>query len=404
MPDSFTVPTQGKIMTARAQSVNVKFIFALTLVHFIGDFYSSCILPLLRAFMDELALSLTQVGILTGIMRFLAFVVQPSVGYFADRYATRSFALGGLLLTVVFIPLTGIAPSFILLVLILALGSIGSSMFHPSVTGMVPVYGGRNMGFSMSVFNTGGTLAFGVGPLFITWFVARYGLSAMPATMLIGLTVLIFLYQTVPVPENEGLKYSSFMGSMRDTLGEVWKSILLIWLVMVLRAIAGQSFLTFMPVLLAQKGYPLVSIGFVTALFVVAGTASGLAAGYLSDRIGYKPIFHLVHALMTPALLLFLYLTGNWVYFGAFTAGLFVMATLPLGVVMAQELAPRGRSMVASLMMGFAYGLGGLVSPLVGKLADIYSIQTVLLYAAFIPLLTLVLIFFFPDVGIKRKV
>ena len=47
-------------------------------------------------------------------------------------------------------------------------------------------------------------------------------------------------------------------------------------------------------------------------------------------------------------------------------------------------------------MMGFAFGLGGAVSPLVGKLADLYSIQSVLMYVSFMPLLTLPLIFTFP--------
>ena len=386
----------------KTQHINVKIIFALTLVHFMGDFYSSFITPLIPVFVDKLSLSMAQVGIMVGIMRFLAFIVQPSIGYVADRYPTRSFALGGLLLTVLFIPLTGLSPSFFVLTLLLAFGSVGSSIFHPSVTGMVPVYAGRNSGFSMSIFNTGGTLAFGIGPLFITWYVAQYGLSAMPATMLIGLGALIFLYRVIPMPEDQNLKTSGFINSLKDTLGEVWQAVLLIWCVMVLRAVVGQSFMTFMPVLLAQKGYHLVAVGAVTSLFVVAGSLSGLTAGYLADKIGFKPIFYWTHGLMTPALLLFLNLSGSWIYPGAFTAGLFVLATLPLGVVMAQELAPRGRSMVASLMMGFAYGLGGVISPVIGKLSDMFSIQTVLMYVAFIPLLTLVIIFFFPDVGRKK--
>ena len=390
-------------MTAsKTHNTNIKILFALTLVHFTGDFYSSFISPIFPAFVDKLSLSMTQVGVIMGVMRFLAFIVQPSIGYVADRHPSRSFALGGLLLTVLFIPLSGLSTSFFVLILLLAFGSVGSSIFHPSVTGMVPVYGGPNSGFSMSIFNTGGTLAFGIGPLFITWFVAQYGLSSMPATMLIGLGVLIYLYRVLPMPEGEGMKTSGFINSLKDTLGEVWKAVLLIWCVMVLRATVGQSFMTFMPVLLAQNGYPLVAVGGVTSLFVVAGTLSGLAAGYLSDKTGFKPIFFWTHGLMTPALLLFLNLSGNWIYLGAFTAGLFVLATLPIGVVMAQKLAPRGRSMVASLMMGFAYGLGGVISPVIGKLSDLFSIQTVLFYVAFIPLLTLVIIYFFPDVGRKN--
>jgi FSR family fosmidomycin resistance protein-like MFS transporter len=390
-------------MTALTQTTNMKIIFALTLVHFMGDFYSSFIMPLLPAFVDRHALTMAQVGVMTGTMRLLAFMVQPAVGYFADRYETRFFALGGLLLTVLFIPLAGVAPTFWVLTLLLALGSVGSSMFHPSVTGMVPVYGGLHMGFSMSVFNTGGTLAFGVGPLFITWYVALFGLSAMPATMLIGLVALIFLYQVVPMPEVETLNYDGFIESLKQTLGHVWRSILLIWLVMMLRAVVGQSFLTFTPVYLANKGYSLVGVGSTIAIFVVAGTVSGLLAGLLSDRSGYKPIFYISHGLMTPALILLLFLPGLWVFFGAFVAGFFVLAAVPIGVVMAQELAPGGRSMVASLMMGLAYGLGGVFSPLIGKLADIFSIKAVLVYVAFIPLISLVMIFFFPDVGPHKQ-
>jgi FSR family fosmidomycin resistance protein-like MFS transporter len=391
------------MMAEYIQSTNKKIIFALTLVHFMGDFYSSFIMPLLPAFVDKLSLSMVQVGVITGTIRFLAFIVQPSVGYFADHYETRSFALGGLLLTVLFIPLAGIAPTFLVLTLFLAVGSVGSSMFHPSVTGMVPVYGGQHAGFSMSIFNTGGTLAFGAGPLFITWFVARFGLSAMPATMLIGLVTLIFLYQVLPVPEVADLNDNGFIGSLRQTLGKVWQSILLIWLVMVLRAVVGQSFLTFTPIYLANKGYTLMSVGSVIAIFVVAGTISGLFAGFLADRAGYKPIFYVSHGLMAPALVLLLFSPGLWVFIGAFIAGFFVLASLPVGVVMAQALAPGGRSMVASLMMGFAYGLGGIFSPVVGKLADIFSIHTVLLCVAFVPLVTLVMIYFFPDVGGKNN-
>jgi FSR family fosmidomycin resistance protein-like MFS transporter len=390
-------------MTTLAQTTNVKIIFALTLVHFMGDFYSSFILPLLPAFVERHALTMAQVGIITGTMRLLAFVVQPAAGYFADRYETRIFALGGLFLTTLFIPLAGIAPSFWVLTLVLALGSVGSSLFHPSVTGMVPVYGGLHTGFSMSVFNTGGTLAFGIGPLFITWYVARLGLSAMPATMLIGLAALVFLYQILPVPEAEIPNYNGFIESLKQTLGQVWQSILLIWLVMMLRAVVGQSFLTFTPIYLANQGYSLIAVGSTIAIFVVAGTFSGLLAGLLSDRIGYKPIFYISHALMIPTLILLLFLPGSWIFIGAFFAGFFVLASVPVGVVFAQELAPGGRSMVASLMMGLAYGLGGIFSPLIGKLADIFSIKAVLIHVAIIPVVSLALIFFFPDTGSKSN-
>ncbi len=377
-------------------SANLKVLFALTLVHFTGDFYSSFINPLFPIFVDKLGLSLVQVGIIAGTIRMMAFIIQPSVGYLADRYPTRIFIFSGLLLAVIFIPLSGLAPNFWVLLFFVTVGSIGSAMFHPSVTGMIPLYAGRHAGFSMSIFNTGGTLAFGLGPLFITWIVATFGLSAMPATMILGLLVIGYLLTVIPQPQTEGLKDFGFLGAIKQSLGDAWKPVSLIWLVMFLRAIVGQSFLTFMPVLFVQQGFSVVAAGGIYAVFLIAGTFSGLLSGHISDRIGFKPVLFFVFLLMPPALWLLLGVDGAWVYLGAVVAGGFVLAPLPLGVTMAQTLAPRGRSMVASLMMGFAYGLGGLTTPLVGKLADIYTIQPVLTAMAAIPLLAVAVITVLP--------
>jgi FSR family fosmidomycin resistance protein-like MFS transporter len=248
----------------------------------------------------------------------------------------------------------------------------------------------------MSLFNTGGTLAFGLGPLFITWYVATFGLAAMPWTMIAGLLVLVYLVKVIPPPQSEGLKRSGFFSALKESLGDAWKVIALIWLVMFLRAIVGQSFLTFMPVLYVKEGFSVVAAGAIYSLFTVSGTISGLLSGHISDRIGFKPVFLVSYLLMAPALWLLLQLSGNWVYLGSALAGALVLAPLPLGVTMAQTLAPKGRSMVASLMMGFAYGLGGAITPIVGKLADAYTIRPVLLLIAAIPLLTLPIIAVFP--------
>ncbi|MFH1152297.1 MAG: MFS transporter [Pseudomonadota bacterium] len=377
---------------------NFRLILVLTLVHFTGDFYSSFTNPLLPVFVGKLSLSLAQVGILTGTIRILAFIVQPCVGYLADQYQTRAFILAGLVSTVVFLPLSGLASGFLPLLGFLAAGSIGSSMFHPSVTGMVPLYSGSRKGLCLSVFNTGGTMAFALGPVFIAWFVARYGLEAMPVTMVLGLACIAVCLYAIPMPVSEGFKSTGFVGSIKHSIGDVWRPISLIWIVMVLRAVTGQSFMTFMPIWLARKGYSLISVGYIVSLFILGGTLSGLTAGYLSDRIGYKKIFMAAHALMAPALILYLVLPGQWVYAGAFMAGFFALATLPLGVGMAQILAPRGRSMVSSLMMGLAYGLGGITSPVVGYFSDRFSIDTTLMGITVIPVITLFIIAKFPDI------
>jgi FSR family fosmidomycin resistance protein-like MFS transporter len=379
-------------LIAHRQEANVKIILVLSLIHFVGDFYNSFIIPLLPLFIDKFSLTLAQAGLIIGLSRFLAFVVQPPVGYIADRHPSRLFALGGPLLVMVFIPLTGITPYFWMLVLFVCLGSVGSSMFHPTVAGMVEPYAGRHFGFAMSIFGMGGTLSFAIGPLFISWLVGAYGLSAMPFSMILGFAVLVFLYRTVPVPQASTIKSQGFINSIKEIFGPVWLPIMLIWMVMTLRAYVSQSFMTFLPVMVARQGYSLISIGALVSLFVFAGALSGLLAGHLSDRIGFKSVFICAHLLATPCMIAALYLPGYWIFVFAFLSGFFILATMPLGVALAQKLAPGGKSMASSLMMGLAYGMGGLLTPLTGKLADIFTIRPVLAALAIIPLLTVVLI------------
>jgi FSR family fosmidomycin resistance protein-like MFS transporter len=372
------------------KDANIKVILSLTLIHFIGDFYNAFIIPLLPLFIDKFSLTLAQAGLITGLSRFLAFVVQPPVGYIADRHPSRFFALGGPLLVMVFIPLTGITSNFWMLVFCVCLGSIGSSMFHPTAAGMVEPYAGRHFGMAMSIFGTGGTLAFAVGPLFISWLVGRYGLDATPFSMLLGAGVLLFLYKALPTPQASTLKSQGFFNSVQEVFGSVWLPIVLILTVMILRAFVSQSFMTYLPVMVARLGYSLVSIGALVSLFTVAGALSGLLAGHLSDRIGFKPVFICAHLLATPSIVAALYLPGNWIFIFCFLSGFFILATIPLGVALAQKLAPKGKSMASSLMMGLAYGMGGLLTPLTGKLADIFTIQPVLVVIAIIPVLTVV--------------
>jgi FSR family fosmidomycin resistance protein-like MFS transporter len=376
-----------------------KILIALSLVHFSGDFYSSFINPLFPVFVDKMGLSLAQVGLLAGISRFLMFIVQPMSGYWADRHPSRSFILIGLLMPVFFIPLSGITTGFYGLLICIVIGSAGSSLFHPPVTGMVPLYAGRKLGLAMSIFNTAGTFAFGVGPVFITWYVARFGLRTMPVTMAIGLVFWVYLYWALPKPKGAEMAQYGFLETLRQTLGCVWQAILLIWIVMVMRALVGQSLMTFMPVLWVQKGHTIVSAGVLFSVYTLSGTLAGILCGYLSDRMGYKRLFWIIYVMMTPILLGFLSASGHWMYPATMLAGGLNMASLPLGVVMAQKIAPRGRSMVASLMMGLAHGTGGIFAPVVGKLGDIFTIQSVLMVLVCIPLFALIPIYFIPEVG-----
>ena len=71
-------------------------------------------------------------------------------------------------------------------------------------------------------------------------------------------------------------------------------------------------------------------------------------------------------------------------------------------LVYAQELIPGKVGMISGLFFGFAFGMGGVGSALLGALADRTSIEYVYSICAFLPLIGLIT-GFLPDIGRKGK-
>ena len=380
-------------------NINKKVIFALFLIHFIGDFFQSFIRPMLPVMADKFSLNLTQVGMITGIATFMAFLIQPVFGYLADRYRTRLILLIGSFMGAICIPLVGIAPYFVIVLLLIGLGSISSAIYHPTAAGMVSAYAGRRMGLSMSIFGLGGTLGFTIGPIVFAAYVTLWELHRLPYLTLVGLSVFVLLFVLIPAADGESSTQRDFLGSLRENIGEVWKPVAMIWAIAFSRAFVEQALLTFMPMLTASEGHSLVSVGSILSLFTVGGSVSAIVCGHLVDRVGYKPVYFYSFALSSPCLLLFVHGSGWKLYLIAFLSGSLLQATLFPAVALAQKIAPKGRSLVSSIVMGLALGTAGILMPIAGMMADSFGIRAVLKCISFIPLAALVFIYFLPEPG-----
>jgi MFS transporter, FSR family, fosmidomycin resistance protein len=381
--------------------INKKAIFALFLIHFTGDFFQSFIRPLLPVLANKFSLNMTQVGMITGVATFMAFLIQPIFGYLADRSRSRLILLMGIFVGAVCIPMIGIAPYFWIVLVLIGLGSISSAIYHPTAAGMVSVYGGLRTGLAMSVFGLGGTLGFTLGPIVCSAYVTLLGLKRLPILTLLGVLSFMILFVMIPAADSSEHTKMDFVGTLKASIGEVWRPIVLIWSIAFSRAFLEQSLLTFIPVLISSEGYSLVSVGGIVSLFTVGGSVSALVCGHLVDRVGFKPVYFFSFALSAPSILLFINSRGPQIYPLAFVSGFLLLATLFPALALAQKVAPQARSLVSSIVMGLALGTAGLLLPLTGKMADVFGIRTVLNYAAFIPLTALLLIRRLPEPGKK---
>jgi MFS family permease len=71
--------------------------------------------------------------------------------------------------------------------------------------------------------------------------------------------------------------------------------------------------------------------------------------------------------------------------------GFLLQSTLPVNVTFGQTIAPIRAAPVASLVVGFAWGMGGLIVPLVGLTADRIGIERTLMTMSAVPLVAAIL-------------
>lgn len=350
--------------------------------HMMVDGYGNIFAPMLPLLIPRLDLNLATAGMLTMLFQLAASVAQVGFGHLADRWRPRLLVMIGPVVAVSFLSLIGLATSTTMLGIILVLGGLGGAAFHPPAAALAHRLGGDRRGLAMSVYITGGTLGFSLGPLLFAPFAEHFGIRWTPLLALPGLIVVaIFLSKVPPIP----VHHSS--GGGLAALRPYAKPLSLLYLIVVLRTLTSLAFATFVPVMLTRRGMSVGQAGAVVALYLFASGVGGFSGGPLADRFGARKVIALSLVAATPFLFVAPFLTG-WPFAVVLAiGGLFLQSTLPVNVTFGQTLAPVSAATVSSLMMGFAWGTGGLSVPIVGMIADRAGIEYTLVGLSLIPLL-----------------
>lgn len=350
--------------------------------HFMVDGYGNMFTPLLPLLIPKLHLSLAAAGALTMLYQLAASVSQVGFGHVADRWRPRLLVTTGPVVAVAVLSFVGLAPSVPALAAVLVVGGLGAAAFHPPAAALAHRLGGAHRGLAMSVHITGGTLGFSLGPLLFAPAAEHFGLGWTPLLAIPGLVVIALFVKRVPPitlhPDN--------LGGFR-ALRPYARPLSLLYAVVVLRTLTALAFATFVPVMLTRRGLTVSHAGAIVAVYLFASGVGGFFGGPAADRFGPRRVIVWSLVLATPFLLVAPLLSG-WMFIVMLAVGgFFLQSTLPVNVVFGQALAPISAATVSSLMMGFAWGMGGLSAPAVGAIADRYGIEPTLVGLAFIPLL-----------------
>jgi FSR family fosmidomycin resistance protein-like MFS transporter len=349
-------------------------------VHLMVDGYGNIFAPLLPLLIPRLGLSLAAAGTLTMLYQLAASVSQVAFGHLADRWRPHVLLTAGPLVSVGLLSLVGTASSTMMLAVFLVAGGLGGAAFHPPAAALAYRLGGDRPGLAMSVHITGGTLGFSLGPLLFAPFAERYGLEWTPVLALPGLAAAALLLARIPLVPLPAVTPHGF-----NALRPYAKPLTLLYFIVVLRTLTSIAFATFMPVMLTRRGMSLAASGIAVAAYLFGSGIGGFLGGPAADRFGARRVIALSLVLSVPFLFTATMSTG-WVFVLLVSAGgLFLQSTLPVNVTFGQALAPVSAATVSSLMMGFAWGTGGLSVPFVGMIADRAGIEATLRGLSLIP-------------------
>ena len=365
----------------------------LASTHFVVDAYTNIYSPLLPLLIPHLGLSLTAAGTLAMCFQLASSVAQLGFGALADRWKPRVLLLGGPVLAVTVLSFVGLATSPLVLGAILVLGGLGGAAFHPPAAAMVYRLSDARKGFSMSVHISGGSLGMAMAPLAFVPFIAAWGLQWSPLIALPGLAALAVTLRYVPPMDRHAQTAARGWAALRPFA----KPLATLYFTVVLRTLAASSFSTFLTVLLTRQGLSIGQASAAVTVYLMVGALGGFSGGPLADRFGSRRVILLSLVWSVPFLLGVAFLKGWPLAIAAAIGGLLLQSTLPINVTYAQVLAPVSAATVSSLMMGFAWGVGSALVPLVGLLADHLGLEHALTVTALVPLLAAALAFTLPE-------
>src|SRR5271166_2651578 len=173
-------PTALHLPAARPSAILRPGMLALLLFsvgHFFIDLYSGAIGAFQPLLVDKLGLTLTQAGLLGGVMVFSGSFVQPAYGYLSDRYHSRLFSALAPAVAGVFIASLGLAWNFWVAAALIFAGGVGIASFHPQASARATLGIGTNRGRWMAVFISSGSLGLAIGPTFFTSVMQWVGLN-----------------------------------------------------------------------------------------------------------------------------------------------------------------------------------------------------------------------------------
>ena len=338
-------------------------LIALSLSHCLNDLLQSLLAASYPLFKEDLALSFGQIGLITLVYQMAASVFQPLAGLFFDKRPFVWSLPAGMCFTLVGLLNLAFASNLHWVLVSVFLIGVGSSILHPEASRIT----------SLAYFAIVAFVAILVMIPVCRWYKAYLRrVKWRPANAV--------RHAPMPLPH-----------------GRTFFAIAILLTLIFSKYIYMASLSSYYTFYLMHKfGVSVQQSQIFLFVFLLATAAGTLMGGPIGDRIGRKYVIWMSILGTAPFSILMPHVSLAWTVVLSFCVGFMLSSAFPAILLYAQELLPNKLGLISGLFFGFAFGIAGIASAVLGDMADHYGIEAVYNICAYMPLLGLVT-WFLPD-------
>lgn len=388
----------GKSQGGRETAMAV--LVALCASHMINDTLQSLLPAIYPMLKGPFGLSFTQIGLITLSYQLTASILQPLIGAYTDRNPkpySLAWGMGFTLTGLVSLSRAGTYPMILVSSVIIGMGS---AIFHPEASRMAHMAAGHRHGFAQSLFQVGGNFGSSLGPLLAALIVVPNGQSSIVWFSALALCGIALLARV------GGWYGRNLSGFRRRTAAHAVQALPRSKVALSLAVLVALIFSKYFYLvsltnyytfyLIQRFGMSIQGAQYLLFIFLAAVAAGTILGGPLGDRFGRKYVIWVSILGVAPFSLVLPHVGLAATITLSVLIGVILASAFSAILVYAQELIPGKVGMISGLFFGLAFGMGGIASAALGKLADLTSIGFLFNACGYLPLIG-ILTWFLPD-------
>jgi MFS transporter, FSR family, fosmidomycin resistance protein len=386
-------------------------LFTVSFSHLLNDTIQALLPSIYPMLKESYHLSFTQLGLITFTFQVTASLLQPAVGYLSDK-RSMPFALPvGMALTLTGLVLLSFAGDFAHILIAACFVGAGSAIFHPEASRIAFMAAGRRRGLAQSLFQVGGNAGSAIGPLLAALIIVPHGQRAVLGFSVLALLGVFVLWRIGRwhrdnphrlQPKRPAAGHAPLVEPAALPRRRVIFAVCVLIALVFSKYVYLSSLTSYYTFYLIDRFHISVQSAQYHLFILLAAVAAGtIAGGPIGDRVGRKRVIWVSILGVAPFSLALPHVGLAATAVLTVFIGLILASAFSAILVYAQELMPGKVGMVAGLFFGLAFGVAGIGSAVLGKVADHTGINYVFQLCAFLPLIGLLTVFL-PDIEKPR--